>query len=70
VYGSGHDSVVWNSGLTQEDICRISRATESALELTAYQGAFLPDVKITQVVDVLRADNLQPELVTLMIMAI
>jgi hypothetical protein len=47
-----------NSGLTQEDICRISRATESALELATDQGAFLSYVKITQVVDILRADNL------------
>jgi hypothetical protein len=58
MHGSVITMLCENSGLTQEDICCISRATESALELTAYQGTFLSDVKITQVVNVLRADNL------------
>ena len=47
-----------SSGLTQENICRISCTIKRAFELTAYQGAFLSDVKIPEPIDVLQGDNL------------
>jgi hypothetical protein len=48
-----------NSGLTQKDVCRISCTAERVFELTAYQGAFLSDVKITETINVSQADNLK-----------